>query len=48
MLAPISSLLLWRRMLELEYRPLTAVSEFQERYGRWSWRWRAPLSSGWR
>ncbi|URM97403.1 DUF2637 domain-containing protein [Actinomadura madurae] len=55
-LAPISSLLLWRRMilwhiteyrhgLELEYRHLMAVSELQEDYGRWSWRWRAPLSS---
>ncbi len=55
-LAPISSLLMWRRMilwhiteyrrgLELEYCHLMAVSELQQEYGRWSWRWRAPLSS---
>lgn len=54
-LAPISSLLLWRRMilwhiteyrqgLELEYRHLMAVSHLQQEYGRWSWRWRAPLA----
>ncbi|WP_285498340.1 DUF2637 domain-containing protein [Actinomadura sp. NBRC 104425] len=54
-LAPISSLLLWRRMilwhitgyrqgLELEYRHLMAVSALQQEYGRWSWRWRAPLA----
>ncbi|MFG2245780.1 DUF2637 domain-containing protein [Spirillospora sp. NPDC048823] len=54
-LAPVSSLLLWRRMilwhiteyrqgLDLEYRHLEAVSELQQEYGRWSWRWRAPLA----
>ncbi|WP_347814075.1 DUF2637 domain-containing protein [Actinomadura sp. 7K507] len=53
-LAPVSSLLLWRRMilwhiteyrqgLDLEYRHLMAVSQLQQEYGRWSWRWRAPL-----
>jgi hypothetical protein len=54
-LAPISSLLLWRRMilwhiteyrqgLELQHRHLTAVSQLQQDYGRWSWRWQAPLA----
>ncbi|MEU8803279.1 DUF2637 domain-containing protein [Spirillospora sp. NPDC048819] len=54
-LAPVSSLLLWRRMilwhiieyrqgLDLEYRHLVAVSQLQREYGRWSWRWRAPLA----
>ncbi|TMR29882.1 DUF2637 domain-containing protein [Actinomadura geliboluensis] len=54
-LAPISSLLLWRRMilwhiteyrqgLELQQRHLAAVSQLQQDYGRWSWRWRAPLA----
>ncbi|OLT31869.1 hypothetical protein BJF79_08730 [Actinomadura sp. CNU-125] len=54
LLAPVSSLLLWRRMilwhitgyrqgLDLEYRHLLAVSELQQQYGRWMWRWRAPL-----
>ncbi|MFA1544579.1 DUF2637 domain-containing protein [Actinomadura monticuli] len=54
-LAPISSLLLWRRMilwhiteyrqgLELQHRHLAAVSQLQQDYGRWSWRWRAPLA----
>jgi hypothetical protein len=54
LLAPVSSLLLWRRMvlwhvtayqdgLELEYRHLLAVSRLQEEYGRWAWRWEAPL-----
>jgi Protein of unknown function (DUF2637) len=53
-LAPISSLLLWRRMilwhvteyrqgLELEHQHLMAVSKLKDEYGRWSWRWRAPL-----
>ncbi|WP_176611549.1 DUF2637 domain-containing protein [Actinomadura sp. WMMB 499] len=55
MLAPVSSLLLWRRMvlwhitgyqqgLELEYRHLLAVSELKQQYGRWTWRWQAPLT----
>ncbi|MER6808132.1 DUF2637 domain-containing protein [Spirillospora sp. NPDC000708] len=55
LLAPVSSLLLWRRMvlwhvtayrdgLELEYRHLLAVSRLQEEYGRWAWRWDAPLA----
>ncbi|MEU9019387.1 DUF2637 domain-containing protein [Actinomadura sp. NPDC048394] len=54
-LAPISSLLLWRRMvlwhvteyrqgLELEHQHLMAVSKLQDDYGRWSWRWHAPLA----
>ncbi|WP_344901385.1 DUF2637 domain-containing protein [Actinomadura meridiana] len=54
-LAPLSSLLLWRRMvlwhiteyrqgLDLEHRHLLAVSQLQQDYGRWSWRWRAPLT----
>ncbi|GAA2127181.1 hypothetical protein GCM10009727_16780 [Actinomadura napierensis] len=54
-LAPVSSLLLWRRMvlwhvtayrdgLKLEYRHLLAVSRLQEEYGRWAWRWEAPLA----
>ncbi|WP_067466060.1 DUF2637 domain-containing protein [Actinomadura macra] len=54
-LAPISSLLLWRRMilwhiteyrqgLELEHRRLMVVSLLQQDYGRWAWRWRAPLA----
>ncbi|WP_160573461.1 DUF2637 domain-containing protein [Actinomadura physcomitrii] len=55
LLAPVSSLLLWRRMvlwhvtayqdgLKLEYRHLLAVSRLQEEYGRWAWRWDAPLA----
>jgi hypothetical protein len=55
LLAPVSSLLLWRRMvlwhviayqdgLELEHRHLLAVSRLQEKYGRWAWRWEAPLA----
>ncbi|GAA4298439.1 DUF2637 domain-containing protein [Actinomadura luteofluorescens] len=54
-LAPASSLLLWRRMvlwhiteyqqgLELERQHLEAVSRLQQEYGRWSWRWQAPLA----
>jgi hypothetical protein len=54
-LAPFSSLLLWRRMilwhiteyrqgLQLEHHHLMAVSQLQQDYGRWSWRWRAPLA----
>ncbi|MFA1551787.1 DUF2637 domain-containing protein [Actinomadura chokoriensis] len=55
LLAPMSSLLLWRRMilwhitgyrqgLDLEHQHLLAVSQLQQDYGRWSWRWRAPLA----
>ncbi|WUH97694.1 DUF2637 domain-containing protein [Spirillospora sp. NBC_00431] len=55
LLAPVSSLLLWRRMilwhiteyrdgLDLEHHHLLAVSRLQQDYGRWSWRWRAPLA----
>lgn len=55
LLAPVSSLLLWRRMilwhiteyrqgLDLEHRHLLEVSQLQQDYGRWSWRWRAPLA----
>jgi hypothetical protein len=47
--------LLWRRMvlwnvtvygqgLHLEYEHLHAVSGLQQRYGRWAWRWKAPLA----
>lgn len=54
--APLTSLMLHRRMvlwhvrdyrqgLHLEYEHLQAVSRLQERYGRWLWRWRAPLSA---
>ncbi len=54
-LAPISSLLLWRRMilwhiteyrqgLEMEHRHLMALSELQQENCRWAWRWRAPLA----
>ncbi|GAA2614189.1 hypothetical protein GCM10010411_56390 [Actinomadura fulvescens] len=54
LLAPISTALLWRRMvlwhitsyrhgLTAEYRHLLAVAELQEQHGRWTWRWRAPL-----
>ncbi|MFI6515578.1 DUF2637 domain-containing protein [Spirillospora sp. NPDC050679] len=55
MLAPISTALMWRRMvlwhvttyrqgLELENRHLLAVAQLQRRYGRLAWRWRAPLA----
>jgi Protein of unknown function (DUF2637) len=55
LLAPLSSGLLWRRMvlwnvtvyhhgLRLEYEHLLAVSGLQQRYGRWAWRWKAPLA----
>ncbi|MCG5218116.1 DUF2637 domain-containing protein [Streptosporangium sp. KLBMP 9127] len=54
-LAPLSSWMLWRRMvlwnitkypngLELEYVHLLAVSRLKEEHGRWLWRWKAPLS----
>jgi hypothetical protein len=55
LLAPLSSGLLWRRMmlwnvtvygqgLHLEYERLLAVSGLQQRYGRWAWRRKAPLA----
>jgi hypothetical protein len=54
LLAPRTTFLLARRMvlwhvtsyqdgLALEYQRLLAVSELQQAYGRWCWRWRAPL-----
>jgi hypothetical protein len=54
LLAPRTTFLLGRRMilwhvtsyrdgLALEHEHLTAVSRLQERYGRWRWRWQAPL-----
>lgn len=53
-LAPLSTALLWRRMvlwhiasyqagLDVEYQHLLAVSRLQQTYGRLAWRWRAPL-----
>ena len=55
LLALRSTLTLSRRMilwhvtsyhdgLALEYQHLTEVSRLQEQYGRWLWRWHAPLS----
>jgi hypothetical protein len=55
LLAPLSSGLLWRRMvlwnatayrqgLHLEYEHLLAVSRLQQHYGRWAWHWKAPLA----
>jgi hypothetical protein len=55
LLAPISTLLLWRRTvlwhvtayrqgLALEYEHLLAISQLQQTHGRWGWRWRAPLA----
>ncbi|GAA4568717.1 DUF2637 domain-containing protein [Planotetraspora kaengkrachanensis] len=55
LLSPISSFLLWRRMvlwnvtsyprgLQLEYLHLHAISTLHQEHGRWLWRWRAPLS----
>jgi hypothetical protein len=55
LLAPLSSSLLWRRTvlwnvtvyhhgLRLEYEHLLAISGLQQHYGRWAWRWRAPLA----
>lgn len=52
--APVTSLMLHRRMvlwhvrdyregLRLEYAHLRAVSDLQQHYGRWLWRWKAPL-----
>jgi len=54
LLAPRSTFLLGRRMvlwhvtsyrdgLRLEYDRLREVSRLQQEYGRWLWRWRAPL-----
>jgi hypothetical protein len=54
LLAPRTTFLLGRRMilwhvtsyrdgLQLEYQRLLAVSRLQQDYGRWLWRWRAPL-----
>lgn len=54
LLAPRSTMMLARRMvlwhvtsyrdgLRLEYEHLLAVSRLQQQYGRWLWRWRAPL-----
>jgi hypothetical protein len=52
-LAPLSTLRLWRRMVLWETRSypealrrerdrLLACTELQDRWGRWAWRWRAP------
>jgi hypothetical protein len=54
LLAPRTSFLLVRRMvlwhvtsyrdgLQLEFQRSVQVAQLQERYGRWLWRWRAPL-----
>jgi hypothetical protein len=54
LLAPRTTFLLARRMilwhvtsyrdgLALEYQRLLAVSQLQQDYGRWQWRWHAPL-----
>ena len=54
LLAPKSSFILWRHMvlwhvtsyqdgLRLEYERVLAISRLQEAYGRWLWRWKAPL-----
>ncbi|WP_051468745.1 DUF2637 domain-containing protein [Actinomadura oligospora] len=54
LLAPLSTVLLWRQMalwhitsyreaLDLEHRRLIEVGRLQQRYGRLAWRWRAPL-----
>jgi len=53
LLAPASTLRLWRRMVLWETRSysealrrerdrLLACSDLQDRWGRWAWRWRAP------
>jgi hypothetical protein len=34
----------YRHGLNLEYQRLAAVSRLQEQYGRWLWRWKAPLA----
>lgn len=54
--APVQSLLLRRRMalwhvttlddaLRMEHHRLETIAELKETYGRWQWRWRAPLSA---
>jgi hypothetical protein len=54
LLAPRTTFLLGRRMvlwhvtsyrdgLHLEHQRLLAISRLQQDYGRWLWRWRAPL-----
>jgi hypothetical protein len=54
LLAPRSSFTLWRHMvlwhvtsyhdgLRMEYDRMLAISRLQETYGRWLWRWKAPL-----
>ncbi len=54
-LSPASSWMMWRRMvlwnitayprgLELQYLHLLAVSRLRQDYGRWLWRWKAPLA----
>lgn len=54
LLAPRSSFILWQHMilwhvtsyhdgLSLEYERMLAISRLQETYGRWLWRWKAPL-----
>ncbi|SEF78166.1 Protein of unknown function [Thermomonospora echinospora] len=56
LLAPLSTGLLWRRMvlwnitayhqaLDLEYQHQLAISRLQQQHGRWAWRWRAPLAA---
>jgi hypothetical protein len=55
LLSPVSSCMMWRRMvlwnvtsyprgLQLEYAHLQAVSALQNSYGRWLWRFKAPLA----
>lgn len=54
LLAPVSTFVLWRRMvlwhvrpyragLELQHQHLLQIAQLQQEYGRWQWRWRAPL-----
>jgi len=53
LLAPVSTLQLWRRMVLWETRSYSdalrrerhrvlACTDLQDRWGRWAWRWRAP------
>ncbi|ROO88082.1 uncharacterized protein DUF2637 [Actinocorallia herbida] len=55
LLAPVSTTLLWRRMvlwqvasytraLELEQERLMLISQLQQKHGRFSWRWRASVA----
>lgn len=55
LLAPVSTLLMWRRMvlwqitsypqgLLLEQERLAAISRLQQTHGRLRWRWKAPLT----